>query len=275
MASSASPCPSLCYYLPSGADRSMFSLAIWIAGLVLEATVVLRGLRGRFVSKYPLFYIYLAFVLLTSFSLLLIYWMRSNVYGRVYWYIEFGGVALGCGVVWELYRGALHRFPGAARMARNALLLVLAVVCSKAIVNNWNGVPWWPKETMVQLERDLRAVQAAAMVGLIAVISLYRIPLGRNLWGMTLGYGLLLSSNVVTLSLRAFLGSNFQNAWRYLQPVSYLTVLMIWCVALWSYTSAPLPATHANVEWNYGRLAEATKKGLRQARTHLGKATRS
>ncbi|HVH72046.1 MAG TPA: hypothetical protein VNB49_13160 [Candidatus Dormibacteraeota bacterium] len=204
----------------------------------------------------------------------MIYLAKPKYYARFYWYVEFVGVMLGCGVVWEIYRRALAHFPGAAQMARNVLLFILLMVLSKALVDTWNGAAWWAT-TAVELERNLRAVQAAVLIGFLMIAAFYRIPLGQNLWGMLLGYGLLISSSVIILAFRILLGASFQTAWRYLQPLSYLTVLYIWCTTLWSYKIAPLPKAEPKIEQDYQLLAAATRKGLLQARAYLARTMRS
>jgi hypothetical protein len=253
----------------------MLSLSVWVIGLALMAVVLARAWAGRFVFAYPLFYTYLSFVLLTSSGLLFIYSTKPSQYARFYWYIEFAGAVLGCAVVWEIYRRALGRFPGAARMARNVLLLTLALAVSKALADTASGTSRWPSKTLVALERDLRGVQAGGLVGLLAVLASYRIPLGKNLRGMMLGYGLLIGSNVVTLTFRELLGNAFQATWSYLQPLAYVTALLIWCASLWSYQPVPLPCANARIEHDYQSLVRATSKGLLEARSYLRKALRS
>jgi len=252
----------------------MLSLAVWLTTLVLETLVLFRALRGEILSKYVLFYVYLAAVFLQSFCLLIIYLARSSYYASLYWSAEFVSVVLGCGVVWEIYRGALGRFPGAARMARNMLFFILLIVISKILANIWNSTDWRPAGTLVEMERDLRAVQATVLIGLLLVIAFYRIPLGQNLWGMMLGYGLFVGTNVITLALRALLGDSFQAAWHYLQPLSYLAVLCIWSMALWSYKAAPVPKTQLQIEQDYQFLSATTKRGLLQVRAYLRRVLR-
>lgn len=259
---------------PLGTRGNMFSLAVWLTTLALEFLLLLRAFLGELLKKYYLFYIYLACVFLQSFSLLIIYLVWPESYRAFYWYAEFVSVVLGCGVVLAVYREALRLFPGAARMARNVLLFILLMAVSKGLVNTWNGTLWWPSGTVVALERDLRAVQAALLIGFVIVIALYRIPLGGNLRGILLGYGLFISSNVVVLALRVFLGDSFQTAWRYLQPLSYLVVLCVWCTTLWSYKAIPVPETEPRIEHDYQLLAAATRAGLRHARASLGRAIR-
>jgi hypothetical protein len=252
----------------------MLSLAVWLTTLVLEVVLLFQAFKGEFVRKYALFYVYLGSVFLQSFSLLIIYLAKPNYYKLLYWSAEFVSVVLGCGIVWEIYRGALGRFPGAARMARNVLLLILLMVFAKVLVNAWNGTAWRSAGMVIELERDLRAVQSAVLIGLIIVIAFYRIPLGRNLWGMMMGYGLFIGTNVIVLALRVALGDSFQSVWHYLQPLCYLAVLCIWCITLWSYNSAPLPKAELHIEQDYQLLAGATRRGLLQARAFLRRAMR-
>lgn len=252
----------------------MLSLAVWLITLVLETLILLQALKGKFLSEYILFYAYLSVVFLQSFSLLIIYLAKPNYYAPLYWSAEFVSVVMGCGVVWEIYRGALGRFPGAARMARNVVILILLMVISNVLVNTWSRAVWQPAGTVVELERDLRAVQAMLLISLVIVIAFYRIPLGRNLWGMMLGYGLFIGTNVITLALRALLGDSFQTAWRYLQPLSYLAVLCLWSITLWSYKASPVPKAQLQIEQDYQFVSAATKKGLLQARAYLRRVMR-
>jgi hypothetical protein len=159
-------------------------------------------------------------------------------------------------------------------MARNVLLLVLAIVISKVIADNWNRIGGWPAGTAVEIERDLRAVQVALLIGLVAVLAVYRIPVGRNLWGMMLGYGLFISSNLITLTVRAFLGDAFQRAWSYVQPLTYVGALFLWCLTLWSYHPASPAETHPGIERDYQFLVQTTARGLLQARSYLRRALR-
>jgi hypothetical protein len=252
----------------------MLSLVVWVLGLLLMAVLLVRACEKTLLRSYPLFYLYLSFILLKSSCLLWIYLKRPSDYGRFYWYIDPASSVLGCAVVWEIYRGALGRFPGAARMARNVLLLLLAAVLSKVISDTSNGIAWWPSGTLVELERNLRAVQAAVLIVLVGIIALYRIPVSRNVWGMMLGYGLFVGTNVIVLTLRVLLGNSFQEAWHYLQPLSYVSVLGIWCATLWSYLPLSVGKTNPKIEEDYQLLVRATRKGFLEARTYLRKALR-
>jgi hypothetical protein len=120
--------------------------------------------------------------------------------------------------------------------------------------------------TLVQLERDLRMMQALMLAAFTVLVLYYAIPIGRNLLGIALGYGCFVTTSVFNLTLRTSIGVRFQTAWSYLQPLEYCISLAIWCVALWSLTPATvaesgLQDTHdeyddvsRNTQLSFGRL---------------------
>ena len=112
-------------------------------------------------------------------------------------------------------------------------------------------------------------MQAALLFGLLGLLAYYAIPLGRNLKGIVYGYGLFLVSNLVALTLRGVVGQRFQEIWQYLQPSSYLAVLLAWCWTLWSYAPAPRPEHEPELENDYETLVAATKWRLRILRSRV------
>jgi len=248
-------------------------LSLWLAGVVLEGLLLLRGLASGWFKKYPIFFAYLASVLAQELFLLAIYRFRFADYARVYWFEEFVSLVMGCGVTWEIFRATLERYPGAGKMARNVLLIALSMVVCKGLVNAWNSYTTWPT-TGIELEGNLRAIQALALIVLAVLIVYYEVPMGRNIKGIVVGYGLFIATSVVTLTLRGSIGKTFQIAWVFLQPMCYLTVLFIWCGSLWKCDAAPLAEPQLKIEEDYRLLALATRKGLSQVRTLAGKVMR-
>ena len=252
----------------------MLSSAIWLAGLALEGALIVRAMQGRFLGRYPFFYSYLASVLFRSAALVPIYRWWPQAYRSAYWYSQFLVLVLGCGVVWEIYRTALSRYPGAARMAQNVLPFFFVLSFSRVFVKAWNSHKWLPGATSLETERDLRIVQAALLASLITLLAYYAVPMGRNLKGMILGYGFFLGTSVIHLTVRDYLGVTFQHAWAYIQPIAYLVVLAIWLVALWFYAPAPEPEVESRLEANYQALLAGTRRQLSAARTSLARTMR-
>jgi hypothetical protein len=249
----------------------MLGQLIWWSGIALEILLLVRGFRGQLVRRLPVFYGYITFVLLQEFARLL---AKSNprIYWNVYWLTEFLGLALGSLVIFEIYKVSLRAFPGAARMARNALAFVFLTAVAKGLANVWASGGWRLDSTAFQIERALRTVQATAILALVALFLVYSIPFGRNLRGILLGYGIFIGQRVICLTFMPPQGHHF---WFYAYSAGYLVTLVIWVAHLWSYEAIPVPETRAPGEGEYQTIAAATQRRLRAMRASVRKAVRS
>jgi len=250
----------------------MLSTALWVMALALESALLLRAIRGNFLRHYRFFYLYLGWVLVSDLSLIPFYYLLPRIYGYAYWSSQYFSLFLGCCVVWDAYKVALVRYRGAARMARNVLPFFFILAITRIFVKAWNSPNWIPGKTTLETERDLRIVQLALLVGLVALFVSYAIPLGRNLKGIIYGYGLYVATSVVHLTLRDYLGDGFERSWEHIEPLCYVLVLLVWCATLWSYAPIPEPATEPQLETDYEVLVAATKRKVQSVRGYLLKA---
>lgn len=250
----------------------MLSQTIWWSSNVLEVCLLIRGASSRLIFRYPVFYIYLLLVLLQSPIRFTAYrWHRETWYSPVYWTTEFLGLAMGCLVVFEIYRVALAAYPGTAKMARNVVLFLFALALAKCGAALWSDPHLLGETTALQIERALRTVQAIAIVGLVTVFASYSIPFGRNLRGILLGYGLFIGERVICLTFVSVAGKDF---WFYAYSASYLVALSLWLGHLWSYQATP-EAESAQLEREYQLIARATQRRFQEIRGQLRKAVRS
>lgn len=254
----------------------MLTQIIWWSGVFLEFLLLLRGFQGKLFVRFPTFYAYVFFVFAKSFLLFDVYRRAPRQYAFTYLVSQFVALVLGSLVLFEIYRVALRRYPGTARVARNLLLLVFALAFAKVLVNYSYGPPWGLATTYEELERNLRVVQAFAVLAIIIVFVVYAIPRGRNLKGVLAGYGLFVASRIVQLSLLSQLGSSFERIFLYLEPFAYLTVLCIWTVALWSPATEPAhsPSPLEIADADHPALVSRTQQDLQNIQLGLPGAAR-
>lgn len=248
-------------------------LLLWLAGIALESLLVMRALASGWFKKYPFFFIYLTSVFLQDLFFLAVYNFNFRYYTPLYWGGEFFSVLMGCAVSWEIFHLVLARYPGAGRMARNVLLWALIMAIIKGLTELWTGETSWPS-TAVELERNLRAIQAVSLIILTVLCFYYVVPIARNMKGIFAGYGLFIATSVLALTLRASLADAFQVFWVFLQPLCYLAVLAFWCRSLWRYEPAPPLELESRIEEDYRSLALATRNGLLRTRAFLSKGMR-
>src|ERR1700730_11344167 len=148
----------------------MFGQLIWWSSIALEMVLLVRGLWSRLAYRLPVFYSYIAFVVLQEIARFLAFQRNVPVYKRVYWVTEFLGLAIGSLVIFEIYKVSLAAYPGAARMARNALAFVFLTAVAKGLADIATTGAWKPASTALQMERVLRTVQAAAILALVALV---------------------------------------------------------------------------------------------------------
>ncbi len=249
----------------------MLSQLIWWGSIGLEILLLVRAFRGKLATHYPVFYLYISFVLAQDLLRFFVYRWEPRLYSPHYWTTEFLGVVAGCAVMFEICRVALAAYPGTARLARNLLAIGFVLACTNAAVAASNDAHRWIA-TCVNLERDVRIVQALTLFALVALFLLYAIPFGRNLRGILIGYGLFVGLSVIQLAFVAVMGNMDSKILAFLHPVSYALALCVWVGHLWVYRSNPEPERAFAFEQQYARVAAATRYRLREARGYLEKA---
>ncbi|HTZ32832.1 MAG TPA: hypothetical protein VMH31_10265 [Methylomirabilota bacterium] len=245
----------------------MLTLIILWTGVVLEVVLIVRAIQGGLLKRFPLFFSYVSFVLLETLSLSNLYKRAPDLYSSIFWYCQFVALFVGCLVIFEIYRVALRPYPGTTRIARNLLFFVFALTFAKVLVNHSFGSVYWPATTTAELERNLRVVQGFAILAIAVVLLVYSIPRNRNLNGILIGYGLFVANAIVQLSLVSHFGAWFQKLFWYTQPFSYLVVLGIWAVALWSPAPEPVssPAALNLAVDDHSSLVARTEQDLGRA----------
>jgi membrane glycosyltransferase len=229
--------------------------------------MLLRGLQAKLLGRFSLFYGYLAFVLLSN-SAEYFTW-NTPLYKPVYWTCEFASALIGCAIIFELYRQSLRPYPLLANMANKVMLFVVALVVARILAGiTWTASQDW-QATARLLERDLRITQAIFLCGLLLLVVYYSVSMGRNLKGLTIGYGLFLGLNIAELTLRNVIGQPFHQTLMFLQPASYDAVLCIWLASLWVKDPVTQRSPSTKLDEDYAQLVAATRKRLAQTEEQL------
>jgi len=249
--------------------KVVFAQVLWWTEIAAEALLLARAIRARFYTKYPLFYFYVSSVLLLELFRVAVFTKLPNSYPVFYWRTQFLAAIAGYAVILEMYRQVLKKYRGAVRAANGLLLCLLGAVMLRIIVGAVSGSGWISGDTMAALERDMRALQAALLLVIIALLAYYKIPAGRNLMGIVAGYTCYVGTSVVCLGWGSLPGFGPRPGWRSVQPIAYLATLSIWCLTLWSYHPNPEPGPESRIERDYKFLSEQTKRILSRARSYL------
>jgi hypothetical protein len=248
----------------------MLSRVIWSAGILMEALLLMRACKARLLGKYSLFYLYSSAVLLMA--VLLVF---PTPYANWYWQMQFLTLIIGYGILLEILDHVLAPYPGAERFARLSGMVAFAGILCFALLHPLIRSQWSADGAMVDLERDLRTVQAIFLCGLLCVIFYYGIAIGRNMKGMMIGYGLYIATSLVSLAVRAYAGTSFfDEMHKVIQPLSFDVSLVIWLAALWAYHPNPAPEPGIRLETDYEACVAKTRSLMGGMRSSLGKVAR-
>jgi hypothetical protein len=219
----------------------MLSQIIWWIGSLLEALILFRGFRARILATYPFFYAQLALVFIVGFSIYAGSVVDPASYGRWYWAGQFLTMFVACGIILEILRNPLARYTFLKTFTKTVRLVLFAAVFCFVTVYLMIPAVRRVETTNVLFERDFRAFQAILLLTILGGIFFHRVPIGRNVKGMFLGYGLYVATSLIALSVRLYEGPGFDLRWYFLQPLSYTISVAIWAFSLWTYHPDPAP----------------------------------
>jgi hypothetical protein len=243
------------------------SQAIWWACNLTLALILLRAWRGRFFGRYPYFYGYVACVFCVSLLRFYLWTVFPQAYRPGYWISEALSVVAGFGVTWEIYAHVLAPYHGVNRMARSILGVLLGLVLAKAFVELWRDTLRGLGRTTVELEGNLRVVQALLLLAILGLVVQYAVPMGRNIRSMLVGYAFYIGCKAVALSLQPRWGDGPGTVLDLVHRLGYSVALATWVVGMWSYS--PNPAPDNSLECDYERVSEHTIRALGKLRNHL------
>lgn len=243
--------------------------------LLLEAIVLLRCVQTRICRQYPLFFTYLACVFLGDIAM---YpagkLLRPGAFRVCYWSKEFICVILGYAVVMEVIERAFAHFEGPERLGRNAAMFTFAVIVAVTAFDAAFQRASDTIRTSIAVEANLRGAELILLSIIIVVISYYSIPIGRNLKGIIVGYGICTVAVALNEAVRTFAGPSFQRTFSTIWSYSFIVSLVIWAVALWSYEASPAPASWTHIDGDYEALASRTRLTLAGMRGYFRRAVR-
>ena len=241
--------------------------ALWWPASGILVCLLLRAWQQSLFSKYPFFYGYVSIVACADITRHYLYERAPQTYRTGWWISEFITAVVGLAVTWEIFSQILLPYKGVLRMARAVLLALFAIVLVKTAID-WRGIPLHDLiPTTVEIERNLRVVQALLLLAMVGLIVHYALPMGRNIRLMMWGYGSYLGFHVVLLTLRSERGPDFEGMKVLLESLWYCGTLVVWCAGMWSYHVNPGYSTA--LERDYDQLSRQTSRALSRLRSHL------
>lgn len=212
-----------------------FYFVLAVFSLILEASLLLRARQGGFLSHFPFFYSYVSYVFVWSILGLTFYYFLPLLYSNVYWFSYLMVLLAEFAVLLEISDHIFQPYPGIRRLGQ----LVTMVACVTLLLTYILPALWRHQSSsfaFLELEKRTSLTKAVLIIILLVVARLYRIPLGRNISGMMLGFAAYLALITADTALAEALGrAAYGTIYNMVAPLSFVLALSIWTAALWRY----------------------------------------
>lgn len=243
------------------------SLAIY-SGAALEALLVWRLAKGGMFRHYPWFSFFVGYIVSQNIALFAVFYLAPDSYSRWYWGSGALQICLRFLLIWEVFR---RTFPESSPLHRMVSRQV--VLGTFALVSVLTGMLWavetYGKSHSVYLamDRSFGFVQAVLVLGILTLARYYHLPIGRNIWGIAVAFGMY-SSLSTAASAYVDLMHSFFPYWYLLSPFSFVALLGMWAWAVWVYAPNPIAAPDRRIDtrdfgnWpeNWGRAVSTVRK---------------
>lgn len=237
----------------AGESKLLWSILIGVFFL-LGTLLLVRGFQGRFLSKFPLFYSYVAYALASGLITTPLYFWNWKYYPQAAWLRFLVSVIAEFAVLVEISDHIFGSYPAIRKLGRLlAVSLSLALFFGYIFPAFLTHLPM--DQALLEFSRKTCFIKAAIIVVLLAAARFYKIPLGRNISGIITGLVLYLGINIANLKAAGHFGQTiYATVMQVLVAVSSSLCLLVWTVAMWWYE--PAPAAVRRLSPSRERLAE-------------------
>lgn len=216
------------------------TVALWIAPIVIQSTIVIVMLHRKLVEVFPVFFTYS--VLVPAREILLLF-VRNHrdLYSRIYWFSEAIVVALSLGVIYEVIWHLIRPYSFLRRFAFIFFRIVAAVALGSALImflNSSRSIQPDPLlEIIIMAERSVRFLQVCWLIVLVLLMSRLGLTWQHYAVGIATGFGVFSASDLTLLEIRAHLHLITYETFALLNSTAYNVAVTIW--ALYFVASRP------------------------------------
>jgi hypothetical protein len=204
-------------------------LILAVAGVALQACVVLLMLRHRYFGQFPSFGLYLLFSVLST-VLALIVQKSGTLLFYVYWISEAGYVVLTFLALQEAFRSVFRNFYSLRWFKLSfpavGILIILVALLRTVFFRPANSSPL--AVTLISLEIAVGFLQFGVFCVFILLVRFFHMRWQQHAFGIVLGFGVAAAGSLVAFLLRSEFGKILDQMVRIATPLTYIIGVAIW-----------------------------------------------
>jgi hypothetical protein len=205
----------------------------WLAGPLLEITLLIFMVRRKFHSAFPRFFSYILFQTLKSACLFVAFrYLSRESYFDAYWTGNAVSVIFAVAVMDEILRSLFHEYGGIQSLGTTifrwscGLLLLLAVI---GALSSGEAGGDRVVAAVFAFDRSMRLMQVGLFLLLMLLCRLLKNCWRQPVFGIALGFGVFASVELILVSVVMWFGSNSHAALiSLLKSTAYNAVTLVW-----------------------------------------------
>jgi hypothetical protein len=248
-----------------GQSAIVFSYAIGLA-------IIIRAVQRGILFRLWLFYSYLIYCLTTRVVTIGAYYLAPGSYASVFWFVFLTTVIAEFAVLVQVGDYIFDPYPAIRQIGRFLTVSIGAMFIALYIGPSLLE-PRPRSLAILDLVIRCSVAKAAIVIVLLGVAGYFRIPLGKNIAGIMMGFSIYLALNTANFALAETYGrSQYSQTFATVGPLTQTLTFLVWAVALWQ----PQPNLLSNREVPGGQegISEPLSRQLGRFNTALTRLLR-
>ena len=226
-------------------SAATISYVLWPVGPALQTAICVYLWRKNLRARYPLFFAYCAFMVLSSavlFTVSRVSGLNSDEYFYTFWSISSVRVGMGFAVIYELFRAALKPYHALRDLGTMLFLWAGMMMLLVGVLSAMNGSA--PNEAsrviagVLNLERSVRLVQCGMLLFLLLFGNKLGLTMRHRTFGIAMGVGVYAATDLLLVSMRAQFGPDWAASYSLLRATVFIASCGLWLF----YVVRPEPA---------------------------------
>ncbi len=206
--------------------------ASWLAGPLLQITLVIFMVRHKFHTAFPRFFSYILFQILKSACLFVAYrYFSAEAYFDAYWTGNALSVIFAVAVMDEILRSLFKEYGGIQSLGATIFrwscgLLLLVAIIGALSSGDADGDRF--AAAVFAFDRSMRLMQVGLFLLLMLLCRLLKDCWRQPVFGIALGFGVFASIELILLSFVLWSGQSHEATISLLKSAAYNAVTLVW-----------------------------------------------
>src|SRR5215831_3052409 len=216
--------------------------ASWVAGPILEITLVLFMFQRKLHGVFPRFFSYIIYQIVKSGILFLVYRYSSDNYFDTYWAGNAISVLLGVAVMDEILQHLLKQYGGIQRLASVIFRWACGLLILLSIVNAFSTQQASADRVVsavLAFDRSERVMQCGLCILLMILCRFLTNCWRQPVFGIALGFGIFACIEMVLVSVVMYFGDGPGAIISLIKSSAYNAVTLLW-IGYLRYQNEPI-----------------------------------